>query len=152
MKSPRILSLIVLVLLLSPSLFAAEFGVRGGRLNEAEENFVGADLLFDLGAFNLNPNVEYWLVDGGTAGTANFDVTLDFGSSNVQPYVGVGVGLLYTDPDLGASDTETIGNALAGLQFNTSFLKPYGQVKYTRSLENTSGGNHELALTVGLRF
>jgi hypothetical protein len=152
MKSFRFFSLIVVVLLLTPAAFAAEFGFRAGRLNDAEEEFVGAEMLFDAGMININPNIEYWLVDDVTAGTANLDVTFEFGSSTVKPYVGAGVGMFYVDDDFG-SETETLGNLIGGVQFNLDFLKPYAQVKWSRSLEEDNGGdNDEVALTVGLRF
>jgi hypothetical protein len=151
MKSIRLFSLIAVMLVLTPAVFAADFGVRAGRLNEAEEDFVGAEILFDLGVLNLNPNFEYWLVDDITAGTANLDVTFDFGSSSVKPYVGAGVGMFYVDDDFG-SETETLGNLIGGIQFNLAFLQPYGQVKWSRSLEDEGDDNDELALTVGLRF
>src|SRR6185295_10281186 len=71
-----------------------------------------------------------------TAGTANLDVTVDFGSARVKPYVGAGIGLGYIDTDFG-NETETLGNLIGGVQFDLDFLKPYGQVKYTRSVENS---------------
>jgi hypothetical protein len=151
MKSLRFLILIAVFLTLAPAAFAADFGVRAGRLDRADVNFVGAEMLFDLGMFNINPNIEYWDVDNVTEGTANLDVTWDFGSSRVKPYVGAGVGLLYVDPDLGSSNTETLGNLIGGVQLDMDFLKPYAQAKYSRSLENDNSG-HEWALTVGLRF
>ena len=151
MKSLRFPILVAVFLILAPAAFAAEFGVRAGRLDRADVNFVGAEMLFDLGMFNINPNIEYWDVDNVTEGTANLDVTWDFGSSRVKPYVGAGVGLLYVDPDLGSSNTETLGNLIGGVQLDLDFLKPYAQAKYSRSLENDNSG-HEWALTVGLRF
>jgi len=153
MKSLRLFILIAVVLAITPAVFAAEFGVRAGRLNDANENFVGAEVVFDAGPVNVNPNIEYWLTDDDnvTAGTVNLDVTYDFGSSSIKPYLGAGIGLFYVDSDLGGSDTETLGNLIGGVQFNMSFLKPYGQVKYTRSLED-SGNGDEVALTIGLRF
>ena len=151
MKSLRFLILAAVFLTLAPAAFAADFGVRAGRLDRADVNFVGAEMLFDLGMFNINPNIEYWDVDNVTEGTANLDVTWDFGSSRVKPYVGAGVGLLYVDPDLGSSNTETLGNLIGGVQLDMDFLKPYAQAKYSRSLENDNSG-HEWALTVGLRF
>lgn len=158
MKSLRFLTLVAIVLVLAPAAFAADFGVRVGRVsNGGEENFVGAEVLFDLGTVNLNPNIEYWLVDedvGGdvTAGTANLDLTIDFGSRNIKPYIGAGVGLFYVDTDFG-DETELVGNLLGGIAFNFDFLKPYGQVKYTRSLEDNGGGDDdEIAFAIGLRF
>jgi len=152
MKSLRFFSLIALILVLAPAAFAAEFGLRAGRLNDADINFVGAEVLFDAGPVNVNPNIEYWLsdVDGVTEGTANLDLTIDFGSSTFKPYVGAGIGLYYVDTNFG-SETETLGNLIGGIQFNTAFLKPYGQVKYSRSLEDDGDGD-EVALTIGLRF
>lgn len=153
MKSLRLFSLIAVVLLLTPAVFAADFGFRAGRLNDAEEDFVGAEMVFDAGIVNINPNIEYWLIDDVTAGTANLDVTFDFGGSTVKPYVGAGIGLFYVDDDFFGSETETLGNLIGGVQFNLDFLKPYAQVKLSRSLEdNTGGDNDEVALTVGLRF
>ena len=150
----RILTLIAVILVLTPAVFAADFGVRAGRLSDRDEEFVGAEVLFDAGPVNINPNVEYWLTEGDvTEGTVNLDVTLDiFKVSSVTPYVGAGVGLYYVDDAFGNS-TETLGNLIGGVQLNLAFLKPYGQVKYTRSLEDDDGGdNDEIALTVGLRF
>jgi len=151
MKSLRFLAFIAVFLVVTPAAFAADFGVRAGKLDRADANFVGAEMLFDLGSININPNIEYWDVDNGTEGTANLDVTWDFGSSRVKPYVGAGVGMLYVDPDLGSSNTETLGNLIGGVQFDLDFLRPYAQAKYSRSLENDNSG-HEWALTVGLRF
>jgi len=151
----RILSLVAVILVLTPAVFAADFGFRAGRLSDRDEEFVGAEVLFDAGPVNINPNVEYWLSDRDdvTEGTVNLDVTVDiFKVSSVTPYLGAGVGLYYVDDNFGNS-TETIGNLIGGVQLNLAFLKPYGQVKYTRSLENDDGGdNDEIALTVGLRF
>jgi hypothetical protein len=159
MKPLRFALLVALVLLLAPSVFAADFGVRVGRLNEAEEEFVGAELLFETGRVNFNPNIEYWLIDeddvGGdiTAGTANFDVTFDLGGASFRPYLGAGIGLFYVDTDLGDNDTELLGNLIGGIAFDLDFLKPYGQVKYSQSLEDTDDDDgDELAFVIGLRF
>lgn len=157
MKSLRFLIPLAVILLLAPAVFAADFGFRAGRLEEANENFVGAEVLIDLGVVNLNPNIEYWITDDDailgdiTAGTANLDVTVDFGSARFKPYVGAGVGLFYVDSDLTGSETETLGNLIGGVQLDLDFLKPYAQAKYSRSLEDSDSG-HEWALTVGLRF
>ena len=153
MKSLRLLSLVALVLLLAPAALAADFGFRAGRLSDAEEEFVGVEALFDVGTINLNPNIEYWLTeDDVTAGTANLDLTIDFGTSNIQPYVGAGIGLFYVDTDFG-DETELVGNLIGGVALNFDFLKPYGQVKYTRFLEDEAGGdNDEISFAIGLRF
>ena len=62
MKSLRILSLIAVALLLAPALSAADFGVRAGRDDDGDEEFVGAEVVFDIGAIKINPNIEYSLV------------------------------------------------------------------------------------------
>ncbi|HVE72431.1 MAG TPA: hypothetical protein VNI54_13790 [Thermoanaerobaculia bacterium] len=154
MKSIRTTALSALVLLLAPSLFAADFGVRAGKLSDADTEFVGAELLFDLGAVNVNPNVEYWLQDDITAGTANIDLTVDVGHfSRLTPYVGAGVGLQYIDLDTGNDTTDLLGNLIGGVTFDLDFLKPYAQVKYSRVFENDDlEESDDIAFTVGLRF
>lgn len=154
MKSLRILFLFALALALAPSLLAAEFGVRAGRYDESRENFVGAEMLFDIGALNINPNIEYSLAENITAGSANLDVTFDIGQfSRVSPYIGAGVGLSYVDDDFGDNRTDVLGNLIGGISFDLDFLKPYAQVKYFRVLEDVDGEtSDDLALTVGLRF
>lgn len=153
MKSLRILTLISAALLLAPMLSAADFGVRAGRYNDGDEEFVGAEALFDLGALNVNPNIEYSLADDITAGTVNLDVTFDVLSvGNIKPYIGAGVGLAYVD-DLD-TQTDVLGNLIGGVSFDLEFLKPYAQLKYFRVLDDDGGGDAEddIALTIGLRF
>jgi len=152
MKLLRILPFLAVTMLLVPSAIAADFGVRAGRLNELEEEFVGAELLIDLGAIHLNPNVEYFLAEDVTEGTANLDVTLDIiQAAQIRPYVGAGLGILYVDTDLG-DNTDVVGNLIGGVAFDLEFLTPYAQVKYFRTLEDEDGDNDEIAFTVGLRF
>jgi hypothetical protein len=156
MKSVRFLSLLALVLIVVPSALAADFGVRAGRMNESDSNFVGAEVLVDLGFLNLNPNVEYLLEDDVTAGSLNLDFTFDVATfARVTPYVGAGLGLSYTDVDgAGGEETDLLGNLIGGVQFNLSAVKPYAQVKYFRLLDDNGGGgdDDEIALTVGVRF
>jgi len=153
MKSLRFFALTALLFTLAPAVFAAEFGVRAGRYSESEQDFVGAEMLFDLGAVNINPNLEYALDDDVTTGTANLDLTVDVGQfARVRPFLGAGVGLLYVDDDFGDNTTEPLLNVLGGVAFDLDFLKPYAQVKYFRIIEGDNGNDDELALTVGLRF
>lgn len=154
MKSLRFPVLLAITLLLAPAVLAADFGIRGGRYNDMEDEFVGAEMVFDVGSLNINPNIEYSLADDITAGSANLDVTFDLGNfSRVTPYVGAGVGLWYLDDDFGDNTTDLLGNLIGGLQFDLDFLKPYAQVKYFRLLDNEDGGNEDdLAFTIGLRF
>jgi opacity protein-like surface antigen len=154
MKSIRVLSLATLLLILAPAVLAADFGVRGGTYDDMGEEFVGAEMLFDLGRINVNPNVEYSLAEDITAGSANLDVTFDIGTfSRVTPYVGAGVGLWYVDDDFDNNTTDLLGNVIGGVSFDLDFIKPYAQVKYFRLLEDDEGeAGDDLAFTVGLRF
>jgi opacity protein-like surface antigen len=154
MKSLRILSFIAVALIAAPMLSAADFGVRAGRYNDGDENFVGAEMAFDVGAITINPNIEYSLADEITAGSANLDIILDVASiGSITPYVGAGIGMSYVDDDF-TTQTDILGNVIGGVAFNLEFLKPYAQVKYFRVLDNDGGGGAEddIALTVGLRF
>ncbi len=155
MKSLRILSLLAVALTIAPLAAAADFGVRAGRFNDAGTEFVGADLLFDAGVLNINPNIEYWLdtPDDVTAGTANLDVTFDISRIGpLTPYVGAGVGIAYSSFD-DTSETDVLGNLIGGVAFDLEFLTPYAQVKYFKSLDDEDGGDDdELALTIGVRF
>ena len=152
MKSFRLLALLALILTLTPAVFAADFGIRAGRYEDFDEEFVGAEVVFDIGAVKVNPNIEYSLADEITAGSANLDLTVDIGNfSRVTPYVGAGVGLWYVDANGGGNTTDLIGNLIGGVQFELELLKPYAQVKYFRFLEDDNEGD-DIALTVGLRF
>ncbi|HEY0143770.1 MAG TPA: hypothetical protein VGF48_22980 [Thermoanaerobaculia bacterium] len=152
MKPYRFFAVVALVLLAAPSLFAADFGIRAGRFDDAETEFLGAEVVIDLGPVNLNPNVEYFLEDDITAGTANLDFTLDVGRfARVQPYLGAGIGLLYVDDDFFGTETDLIGNAIGGVVFNLDVIKPYAQLKYFRVLEEDTEGD-DISLAVGVRF
>lgn len=154
MKTQRFLILLTLALVLAPLASAADFGIRAGRINDSDADFVGAELDVDLGFLNLNPNVEYQLEDDFTAGTANLDVTFDIAQfARVTPYLGAGVGLLYVDDDTGNTETDLLGNLIGGVAFNFATLEPYAQVKYFRVLEDDDGSaDDDFAIVVGLRF
>lgn len=156
MKTMKVTLTALVLLTIGPSLLAADFGVRAGRYNDSDEEFVGAEVLFDLGALNLNPNLEYQLSDDdGTAGSVNLDLLFQIApGSAVNPFIGAGVGLRYVDHDLGDNRTDLVGNLIGGVSFPLGVITPYAQVKYFRLLENEDGGDAEddIALTVGLRF
>ena len=154
MKSLRFLAVAALFLTLAPVLEAADFGVRAGRTSESDEEFVGAELRFDLGAISLNPNLEYSLDDEVTAGTANLDATFDIiNIGRVTPYAGAGIGLRYVDRDVGESATDIVGNLIGGIALRLDFLEPYAQVKYFRLLDDDEGdADDDIALIIGLRF
>ena len=147
--TPVVMIGFVLAVLAAPVLEAAEFGVRAGRYIDAEEEFVGIEASFGE-VFVFNPNIEYMLnTDEGTLVTGNADVLYMFSRSRLQPYVGAGLGVLFTDSDFGGSETDILANAIGGIRFNLDFLEPYVQLKYFRVFD---GGGDDLALTVGLRF
>lgn len=140
-------------LVLAPALLAADFGIRAGQYRDADDTFVGAEVVIDSGILNINPNIEYSLADNVTAGSVNLDVTLDVGRfGTIVPYLGAGIGLLYFDDDFGGEQTDAVGNLIGGLQFQFASLRPYAQVKYFRLLEDDDGDTDEIALAVGLRF
>ena len=152
MKLVQLATLLLVSLAITAPLPAADFGIRAGRYDDSGERFVGADLLFDLGAVNVNPNLEYSLEDDVTAGSVNLDLTFDVARlGTVVPYVGAGVGLRYMDADLTETQTDLLGNVLAGIAFDLGRLRPYAQVKYFQVLDDEAEGD-DLALTLGLRF
>lgn len=156
MKSLRLLTVLAVALVVAPLASAADFGIRAGRFNDADTEFVGIELLYDAGVLNINPNVEYLLEDDVTAGSVNVDVTVDvFNVAAVTPYLGAGVGLSYFDADQTGNETDVVGNLIGGVSFHLAGLEPYAQVKYVRLLDNEetgAGDDDDIALTIGLRF
>ena len=155
MKLLRISTLILLAVAVAPLAAATDFGVRAGRFQDTGDEFVGAELLVDIGTININPNLEYWLIDDTTAGTANLDVTFDvIQIGSLRPYLGAGVGLAYLDHDLTGSSTDIVGNVIGGVGFQLRALRPYAQAKYFRLFDDddASGDRDELAFILGLRF
>lgn len=154
MKSLRILTLIAVALIVVPAVSAADFGVRAGRYNDGDGEFVGAEVAFDVGAITINPNLEYSLEDDITAGTANLDITYDLlNIGSFTPYIGAGVGMSYVDDDF-VTQTDVVGNLIGGVAFKLDFLEPYAQVKYFKILDDNAddGADDDIALTIGLRF
>lgn len=154
MKAIRILSLAAVVLVVAPLVSAADFGIRAGRYSDGDQDFVGAELLFDVGMLNINPNLEYLLDTGDvTAGSANLDVTFDVVNvGTFTPYVGAGLGLTYVDTDIGDT-TDLVGNLIGGVTLNLATLTPYAQVKYVRLLDDSDvGDKDDIAFIIGLRF
>ena len=153
MKVFRIFSVVALVMVVvAPLASAADFGVRVGRYNDIEDEFVGAEVAWDSGSLTFNPNIEYILTDDDTTAlTGNFDVLFNFGRSNFRPFIGAGVGALYVDDDFFGDDTEALVNVIGGVRWNLDFLTPYAQVKYFRAIDNDVEGD-DLAFTIGLRF
>ncbi len=73
-------SVVIILILIAfvPPAGAADFGVRAGRYNDGQNNFVGAELVWNVGRIAVNPNIEYITnTDLDTAGTANLDVAIN---------------------------------------------------------------------------
>lgn len=160
MKAVRFLAVLALMTaVLAPAASAADFGVRVGRFNDAEEEFVGAEMAWNAGSFTLNPNIEYILTDDDlgdvTQLTGNFDVAYNFGRGNTfTPWLGAGIGVLYTSAEVLGEDineTDPVINLIGGVSWNLDFLKPYAQLKYMRGLDEDEVGD-DIALAIGLRF
>jgi opacity protein-like surface antigen len=145
--------LVIAFLTLAPAALGADFGVRAGQYRDADEEFIGAEMVFDTGMLNINPNVEYSLDDEVTTGSANLDVTIDVARfSTITPYLGAGLGLRYLDRPIGGEQTDLVGNLIGGIVFDLDFAKPYAQLKYFRALEDEDDQADDFAVTIGLRF
>jgi hypothetical protein len=149
-RSVRSALLSVAVLALPSAADAETFGVRLGYYTEAEEPFLGAELLFRLAPdLYLNPNVEAVLVDGGRYVTLNADAHYDLpaGSRRTFIWVGGGLAIVNVDPEGSANgDTDFGLNLLAGVGARRGRVIPYVQAKVI--LKDSS----EFVIGVGLRF
>ena len=145
--------IVIAIIALAPAALAADFGIRAGQYRDADQEFVGVEVVFDAGALNINPNIEYSLEDDVTAGTVNLDLIFDIARfSTFTPYVGAGVGLAYVDDELGGEETSLLGNLIGGIAFELDTFQPYAQLKYFRTLDDEDGDSDDFALTIGLRF
>lgn len=142
---------------------AIDFGIRGGLYTNAEEAFVGLELLSRIqrSQWYFNPNIEYVFVDPGELITVNLDFHYDFRTSGeYNAWIGGGPAILFCDRDQGSgggdlpcdlegddSDTAPGLNLLAGLGFNPhGAVRPYVQGKIILADES------EAVIAIGLRF
>lgn len=126
------------------------FGIRGGAYFDADEPFVGAELLFPLtNDIWFNPNVEWVFVDNADLASVNADVHFDLPTGpSYSFWIGGGLGLRYLDPDGPLDGDWDAGvNALAGLGFGHGQVIPYVQAKLFINDSDT-----EFILGGGLRF
>jgi hypothetical protein len=126
------------------------FGVRFGYYTEAEDPFLGAEMLFRIVAPEIyfNPNVEAVLVDDGHYFTINGDFHYDFLSGRrTFAWLGTGLAVLNSDPG-GSADSHTdFGlNLLAGIGTRRGRVIPYAQAKVILKSDT------EFVIGVGLRF
>jgi hypothetical protein len=160
-SASRLLSLVALCALVP--LFAVsspaaaqgwDFGVRTGYYTDAEEFFLGLELLHPIRdtAWMFNPNVEYVDVDNGSlwALSVDFHYDFDLDLDNVDVWAGAGPTLLVRDFDRGPfrdEDDSDVGlNVIGGAGAKDGAVRPYGQIKLIVADDT------EVALQVGLRF
>ena len=128
-----------------------QIGVRGGYYFDAEEPFVGLELLTPLfSRLSFNPNAEWIFVKDVVFMTFNADLTIDFSlpRTNAFMWVGGGLGVRYVNPEGPAeSDADTGANILAGIGVDAGSYTPYAQAKWFRR-----DGNTEFILMGGIRF
>lgn len=145
-----IVALLAFSLIPTPVEAGTDFGVRAGYYTDAEEPFVGAELLTNLDPENrwfFNPNFEWVFVDSADLYTVNFDFHYDFlGTSPLAVWMGAGPAIIRWDPDFGRDNTDVGVNFVAGLGARDGAVRPYVQGKVTLADDS------EASLAVGLRF
>jgi hypothetical protein len=146
---PKIATVALALLLASAAPAAARdmFGVRTGFYTDVDEPFIGIEGLFGLGHHvYLNPNFEYVFTEDPHYMTFNADFHYDFPTrSRAYVWAGAGLGVLYTNPEVGDSNTDVGLNLLFGVGLK-GHVVPYVQGKVIVS-EDTA-----FVLGVGLRF
>jgi len=145
------LALAAAILLALPAATQADprFGVRVGYYTEAEDPFIGAELLFRIvPEIYFNPNVEVVLVDNGRYLTANGDFHYDFYQSRrTFLWLGAGLAVLNRDPEGPADGDTDLGlNLLGGIGARRGRVIPYAQAKIILKSDT------EFVIGVGLRF
>ena len=145
------LALAAAILLAVPAATQADprFGVRVGYYTEAEDPFIGAELLFRIvPEIYFNPNVEVVLVDNGRYLTANGDFHYDFYQSRrTFLWLGAGLAVLNRDPEGPADGDTDLGlNLLGGIGARRGRVIPYAQAKIILKSDT------EFVIGVGLRF
>ena len=138
-----------------PAAADVDVGLRGGYYTDAEEAFLGADLLMQIQdtRWFFNPNLEYVFVDPGDLATLNLDVHYDLDTDNDDMYVWLGGGpaIIFRDHEgPGRNDDEDdtdLGiNLLGGIGWQLESVVPYLQAKAIIADDN------EVVLAVGVRF
>jgi len=108
-----------------------EWQATGGWYTDNSDVFLGAGARFGLATITIIPNAEYVFVDSGTLFTLNVDGTLNVLPLGVATgYVGAGLGMAISDPDVGDSNTDSVFNIIAGAGLNAIKFKPFGQFKW----------------------
>lgn len=145
------LGLACAVLLPAGASAAVDFGLRGGIYTDAEDGFVGGELIMPVArSVFFNPNLEYVFVEDGDLLTLNADFHYDFWANpSVTVWAGAGAALINSDPPGSRDDDDETDfgvNLLAGAGALRGSLRPYVQAKAILSDDS------ELVVAVGLRF
>jgi hypothetical protein len=135
------------VLVSAASARADMFGVRAGYYADVEEPFAGVEFLVGVGnRVYFNPNFEYVFTDDPDFMTFNADFHYDFRTrSRAYVWAGAGLGVLYSNPEVGDGNTDLGLNLFFGLGLKGDVV-PYVQGKVIVSDDT------EFVIGVGLRF
>jgi hypothetical protein len=135
-----------------PASAEIDFGLRGGYYTDAEELFLGAEILTRIAdsRWFFNPNIEFVFVDPGDLTTLNLDVHYDFETRDDDVFVWAGGGPAVVFRDRGGrhddDETDPGLNFLAGIGWQLEAIVPYVQGKILLSDDS------EAVLAVGVRF
>ena len=140
-------ALVLLFVSVAPAGARDMFGLRVGLYTDPNDAFAGVEGVFHVGnSVYFNPNFEYVFVDDPHYMTFNADFHYDFPTrSRAYVWAGAGLGVLYTNPEVGDSNTDLGLNLLFGVGLK-GHVVPYVQAKVIVS-EDTA-----FVLGVGLRF
>lgn len=146
------LALGIVSVLSAPARADVDWGLRAGVYDDADEPFVGGELLVDVWQrWFFNPNLEVVLVDDGSLVTLNGDVHYDFPlDAPFAVWAGGGPAVIFIEPDddcRRCEDETDIGlNLLAGAGLQRGAVRPYVQGKVILA------DDREVSLAIGVRF
>lgn len=131
-KSILIPAILLLVSTLSMAGTPTLIGLRGGYYTDLEKPYIGGGFRTGLSrALDINPNLEYVLVDGGSYMTINIDLLYTI-TANRHNYAWLGTGLAISkfDPEGDMEgDSDTGFNFIFGYGFMMRTMVPYLQAK-----------------------
>lgn len=140
-------ALVLLFVSAAPAGARDMFGFRVGLYTDPSDAFAGVEGVFHVGnSVYFNPNFEYVFVDDPHFMTFNADFHYDFHTrSRAYVWAGAGLGVLYSNPEVGDSNTDVGLNLLFGVGLKGNVI-PYVQGKVIVSDDST------FVLAFGLRF
>lgn len=162
--------MILLLLVLSASAASAiDFGAHLGYFdNDVKKAYVGADVMFPIGMFAINPNIDYTKIDKAGLWWGNIDGLFRFAQKSGGPQFWVGAGPTYyyvtNANETGTSGGYRVPGAVFGADTAEStikewgwdvtggigfsgMLRPYVTARYNKIKEYKAGG-----VAVGIRF